>query len=160
MDVKIEYIDDVNIKIRCDAGIAQEISDYFTFFVPGYKFMPKYRNKMWDGKIRLFNQFTCLLYVGLLSRAGKFCKTVDTNFDIPDQIQIDQHSNRRRSIAWIKNLTHRFHQVITRSKHSLMPFRKHRTLLLSQQQAVSLSSSICSSDTSTYPLSSWSQPPL
>jgi superfamily II DNA or RNA helicase len=82
--VRVEYIDDVNIKVRCDAGIAQEISDYFTFFVPGYKFMPKYRNKMWDGKIRLFNAYTCLLYVGLLPRLGKFCKDRGYNFEYPD----------------------------------------------------------------------------
>ena len=42
--------------VGCDYGIGAELSEFFSFFVPGYKFMPSYRNKVWDGKIRLFNQ--------------------------------------------------------------------------------------------------------
>ena len=41
--------------VGCDFGIANELSDFFSFFVPGYKYMPAFRNKVWDGKIRLFN---------------------------------------------------------------------------------------------------------
>ncbi len=82
--VRVEYVDDVNLRVRCDTGIAQEISDYFTFFVPGYKFMQKFRNKQWDGKIRLFNCFTCLLYVGLLPKLGRFCKDREYEFEYPD----------------------------------------------------------------------------
>ena len=33
----------------------QELAEYFTFEVPGAKFMPMYRNRMRDGKIRLFS---------------------------------------------------------------------------------------------------------
>ena len=36
----------------------QELSDFFTFEVPGAKFMPMVRNRMWDGKIRLFSPAT------------------------------------------------------------------------------------------------------
>ena len=42
--------------VDCEAGYAAELSEYFSFFVPGYKFMPAYKNKVWDGKIRLFNK--------------------------------------------------------------------------------------------------------
>jgi superfamily II DNA or RNA helicase len=61
-------------KIVCDSGVAQELSEYFTFFVPGYKFMPAYKNKFWDGKIRLFNAASCLLYAGLNTYVENFCK--------------------------------------------------------------------------------------
>ena len=54
-----------------------EIQEYFTFFVPGYRFMPAYRNKMWDGKIRLFNARTSLIYKGLIAEIESFCKTRD-----------------------------------------------------------------------------------
>ena len=37
---------------------AQELTEFFTFEVPGAKFMPMYRNRMWDGKIRLFSPGT------------------------------------------------------------------------------------------------------
>lgn len=59
--------------IDCDYGIAQELSDYFSFFVPGYKFMPAYKNRVWDGKIRLFNIQTMDMPVGLFPFLHEFC---------------------------------------------------------------------------------------
>lgn len=86
MDViKVEYIDDVNMKVRCDPGLAQEISDYFTFYVPGHKFTPAFKNKVWDGKIRLFNAYTGLLYVGLLKRLSKFCSDRDYKLELTSE---------------------------------------------------------------------------
>ena len=41
--------------VDCESGVAQELNEFFSFYVPGYKFMPAFRNKMWDGKIRLYN---------------------------------------------------------------------------------------------------------
>jgi superfamily II DNA or RNA helicase len=69
--------DEVNVKIECDRGLAQELSDYFTFEVPGAKFMPSYKNRMWDGKIRLFNTASHTLYKGLVRRVEKFCQDRD-----------------------------------------------------------------------------------
>ena len=40
-----------------------ELSDFFTFEVPNARFMPMYRNRMWDGKIRLFSPATGEIYV-------------------------------------------------------------------------------------------------
>ena len=51
--------------VGCDFGIANELSDFFSFFVPGYKYMPAFRNKVWDGKIRLFNVQSNEIHVGL-----------------------------------------------------------------------------------------------
>ena len=53
------------LTIDAEPSILNEISDYFTFYVPGYKFMPAFRNKVWDGKIRLFNVQSKELYSGL-----------------------------------------------------------------------------------------------
>jgi len=64
--IEISKKDEVYLKIACEAGVAQELCDYFTFQVPGYRFMPAYRMKIWDGKIRLFNIHNRLLYGGLL----------------------------------------------------------------------------------------------
>ena len=41
--------------VDADSGILMELNEYFSFFVDGYKYMPLYRNKVWDGKIRIFN---------------------------------------------------------------------------------------------------------
>ena len=61
-----------------------ELSDAFTFEVPGAKFMPQYRSKYWDGKIRLFNQSTGEIYVGLLDKIVSFCKRSDYEYEFID----------------------------------------------------------------------------
>jgi superfamily II DNA or RNA helicase len=64
----------------CEAGMRAEISEYFSFFVPGYKFMPAYKSRKWDGKIRLFNSMTCELHVGLYAKLCKFA--ADRHYNI------------------------------------------------------------------------------
>lgn len=51
-----------------------ELSEYFTFKVPGYQFTPAYKNKLWDGNIRLFNTHTRLIYAGLRSHIEQFAE--------------------------------------------------------------------------------------
>jgi len=61
--------------VICDnRGVAEELSDYFSFFVPGYKFMPAYKNRVWDGKIRLYNTLNGDLNTGLYDYVKLFCK--------------------------------------------------------------------------------------
>lgn len=73
--VTVRSYSEVYHKIDCDPGTAQEICDAFTFDVPGAKFTPLYRSRVWDGKIRIFNPLTRLLYCGLLDHLGSFCKS-------------------------------------------------------------------------------------
>ena len=73
-DIGISKHDEVYLKINCEPSVAQELCDYFTFYVPGYTFMPAYRNKIWDGKIRLFNVHNRYLYSGLLEYVFIFAK--------------------------------------------------------------------------------------
>ena len=69
-----------------DSGILQEVHEHFTFFTPGYKFMPAYKNKLWDGKIRLFNLRSRLLPRGLLYALSEFCKSRDYRLNIASSI--------------------------------------------------------------------------
>ena len=64
-DLLIEHVDSVNIRVRCERGVAKELSDYFTFKVPGHAYMPAYRKRIWDGQIKLYNMFSQLIYAGL-----------------------------------------------------------------------------------------------
>ena len=75
--INISKKNEVYIKIDSEASTAQEICDHFTFMVPGYTFMPAYRNRLWDGKIRLFNVHNRLLYGGLFEHLCKFLYTRD-----------------------------------------------------------------------------------
>ena len=65
---------EVHLHIDAETYVYYELSDQFTFDVPGAKFMPHYQKKHWDGKIRLFSTQTGDIYVGLLDRVVQFCK--------------------------------------------------------------------------------------
>ena len=73
--IRVIRYNEVYVKIDCEPGVAMEIADYFTFSVPGAKFTPAFRNKVWDGKIRLFNPMASLLYTGLCQHLEQFCSS-------------------------------------------------------------------------------------
>jgi len=76
---------DVFVHVLCDRGIAQELSDHFTFEIPGAKFMPAYKTRAWDGKIRLFNLKTNLIYYGLKYEVARFAETRGYTFSLFDE---------------------------------------------------------------------------
>lgn len=90
--MKIKKYNEVYLKVECESDIAQELSEYFTFFVPGYKFMPAYRNKMWDGKIRLFNPVTRLIYAGVIKHIELFCQERKYEIEIDDAYAANEFS--------------------------------------------------------------------
>jgi superfamily II RNA helicase len=72
---------EVYLQVKAEPHVYYELADQFTFEVPGAKFMPQYRNKYWDGKIRLFNTQTGEIYVGLLDKLIQFCKNHDYTYE-------------------------------------------------------------------------------
>ena len=73
--------DEVYAKITCEKHLSQELSEYFTFLVPGHQFVPAFRNRIWDGKIRLFSLQSNTLYLGLLSYVENFCNEREYLFE-------------------------------------------------------------------------------
>ena len=71
-NITIKPKDHVHVRVDADVGIMQELSDYFTFEQPGARFMPQYRAKLWDGKVRLYSMFTQELYTGLIPYVRAF----------------------------------------------------------------------------------------
>ena len=60
--IVLEKKNEVYLTIDAEDGIRRDIGEYFTFEVPGFKFMPQYRNRVWDGKIRLYNYASKTIY--------------------------------------------------------------------------------------------------
>ena len=73
-NLSISKVNEVYLKVECEKHTAKELSEFFTFFVPGYQFVPAYRNRVWDGKIRLFDLRSNQLYIGLLPYIEQFCE--------------------------------------------------------------------------------------
>ena len=69
----VEKLNEVYLKLEADADIRKNLSDYFSFEVPGYRFTPQYRNRVWDGRIRLYSYATGQLYVGLYPYLEHWC---------------------------------------------------------------------------------------
>jgi len=46
MTTWIKKIDDVHLYVHSEPSVLKELSTYFTFEVPGAKFMPTVRNRM------------------------------------------------------------------------------------------------------------------
>jgi len=80
----IKKKNEVYLQIDCDPHIKHELQDEFTFDVPGAKFMPQYRSKYWDGKIRLFNLQKSQIYVGLLDKIVQFCRRYEYDYEFVD----------------------------------------------------------------------------
>jgi len=94
-DIHVEKMNESHVRIQCDRGILHEINDRYTFFVPNYRFMPKYRNGLWDGKLRLLDTRNQVLPHGLVTDLLKFAK--QSNYDItleesvkPTSVDIEQ----------------------------------------------------------------------
>ena len=85
-NIIVDKVNDVYLRIDADASIRRELSDYFSFEVPGYKFTPQFRNRVWDGKIRLYSYATGQLYVGLYPYLKDWCKKKDVHIVESSQI--------------------------------------------------------------------------
>jgi superfamily II DNA or RNA helicase len=102
--VRVSKIDEVFLKVECpDDGLAKDLFDFFSFTVPNAKFMPSYRNKWWDGKVRLFSIKTRKIYIGLLPYIDEFCKERGYEFEgIEDVIGVKHRE--KCSQSWLADL--------------------------------------------------------
>ncbi len=70
--IYIVYENDVYMRVFGEPSIIQELSNHFTFEVPGARFMPKFKAGFWNGLIYLYNTRTNQLYTGLLPYIKEF----------------------------------------------------------------------------------------
>ena len=84
--INVEVKNAVHLIVRADPGTAMEISEYFSFKPAGYEWSPAYKNRMWDGVIRLYQPLRPVLYVGLFPRLKKFCEDRGYTLNAPDHL--------------------------------------------------------------------------
>ena len=87
----ISKINEVYLNLKVDEDLERELTDYFTFEVPGAKFMPHYRKKLWDGKIRLFSPHNGRIYVGLLPYIKEFCSRNSIEYIIEKGVEDERN---------------------------------------------------------------------
>ena len=132
-DLILHHRDEVYIKFECEKSLAQELSNYFTFFVPGYQFQPAYKNRLWDGKIRLADLRNFSIYRGLVPYIQKFCKEREYSLDIDSNINVTENFSLIEAVEFIKTLN--LPAEIEVRDYQLQSFvqaiRNKRTLILS-----------------------------
>jgi len=87
--IRIEKVDELTVKIFCEKNIAMEISEKFTFQVPGYQYTPKYKKGLWDGQIRLFNLRNGNLPLGLLVDLLRFIQENKWEMTIDKSLKLE-----------------------------------------------------------------------
>lgn len=80
-DIRLIKLNEVFFKVIAERGIKREMSEHFSFKVPGYFHMPKYKKGIWDGSIKLLNLRTDEIYVGLLPYIKQFAEERDYSFE-------------------------------------------------------------------------------
>jgi hypothetical protein len=99
-DIIIHKIDNVWLKIECDKSVLYDLSDRFTFFAPNYRHHPKFKMKIWDGKIRLLNLNTRRMYLGLHKRLVDTATSLDYTIEYaPDFHNASDITYDQREIA-------------------------------------------------------------
>jgi superfamily II DNA or RNA helicase len=127
----IEKKDEVYLTLDAEPSILQEISVFFTFYVPGYKYMPQFRNRIWDGKIRLFSQKYKEIYFGLYPYIKAFAEERGYYIVCGKNVDIDNKVDKETVIKFCNSLGQKFEArdyQVDAIYHSL---KYNRALLLS-----------------------------
>jgi len=123
-----EKVNEVYVKINCERHIAQELSEFFTFFVPGHQFVPAFRNRIWDGKIRLFDYRNYQLYIGLIPYLEEFCKERDYTYS---HDEVEEEYSAYHAKKFIEGLNLPFEVRDYQMNAFIHAMRRRRALLLS-----------------------------
>ena len=83
----LQKVNEVYLRVVSEPSVVQELSDHLTFMVPGAKFSPAYKNKFWDGKIRLLNSLTGLTYAGLVKEISEFAASRNYDIEVDPELQ-------------------------------------------------------------------------
>jgi superfamily II DNA or RNA helicase len=130
-DLILHKKNEAYIQFECDRGIAQELSDYFTFFVPGHQFTPAYKSRIWDGKIRLADLRSFTIYHGLVPYIEIFCKERNYTLEIDSDVSVTQNFSVVEAEQFISTLNIPLEVRDYQLKSFVHAVRNKRILLLS-----------------------------
>jgi superfamily II DNA or RNA helicase len=101
-NIILRKVNEAWMQVDTDAGLARELSDHLTFEVPGAKFSPKFKARVWDGKIRLLNSRNMQTYTGLAQEIIQFAEerdyTIECNFNITEEYSLAEAEEFARSL--------------------------------------------------------------
>jgi superfamily II DNA or RNA helicase len=93
-DIHFKSLNCSHIQIQAETSILYELCDSFTFFAENYQYSPKYKSRMWDGKIRLINTTTGVVYAGLAQAIKKEAERRGYEVTFDDELYYDNISEK------------------------------------------------------------------
>jgi len=130
-DLILHKKNEAYIQFECERNVAQELSDFFCFYVPGYQFTPAFKSRVWDGKIRLADLRNFTIYHGLVSYIETFCKERDYTLEIDSEISAAENYSLAEAEQFISTLNIPLEVRDYQLKSFVHAIRNKRILLLS-----------------------------
>jgi superfamily II DNA or RNA helicase len=75
--IELKKLNEVYFEVKCNLEQSYEIRGHFEVYVENYRFNPKYKSRMWNGKVSFFSLMEKKLPIGLLPMFIEFCKKFD-----------------------------------------------------------------------------------
>ena len=82
VDIIIEKNNESYAHLQCSEEINHEINNLFSAFAPGYRWNPRYKHHLWDGKITAYSPITQLLPIGLVDNLINWCKKKNYSYKL------------------------------------------------------------------------------
>lgn len=128
--LQIRKYNEAYLLITGERSEEQELSDYFTFNIPNARFQPKFRAGLWDGKIRIYNTKTKLIYYGLLENIIEFCNQKEIKYELLNT-SLDTEYSLHEFREFYNNLSLPFEPRDYQEESVVNCIRKSRLTLLS-----------------------------
>lgn len=132
-DIHLTNYNEVYVKVNAEQSVLYELSDKFTFKVPGFQFSPKYRAGWWNGNISLFNKKERIIYKGLLHEIKDFAEHRQYELDIDPNVKLSTEMSLNELELFISklNIPKKYELRDYQLKYILHCIRNRRALCLS-----------------------------
>lgn len=148
MKITVDYCDQTWMYVDSDTeGCLHDLAEQFAFYVPNYQFQPKFKARIWDGKIRLFSPWKKKLYIGLLPMIKSYCKQNEIDLTIDPAVEpkdvfltektfgefvesLDIHAGGKKITPYAYQLQGAFHAIKYRRATLLSPTASGKSLIV------------------------------
>ena len=128
--ITVENVNETYVKVLCSSGVAMELFDHFSFRAENFQFHPLYKQRLWDGYIRLFKTSDRKLLRGLVPKLEQFCKDRGYEFEYPDE-RVDQEFSELEAREFISKLNLPFTPDDEQVHSFVQAIRSRRKLIIS-----------------------------
>lgn len=102
--IRLIFKDNSFSVIDADENILMDLWEQFSFFVPGYRFMPKFKSGIWDGKIRLINIAKREFPTGLIGQVIKWCQDNNLEYVVDERFFPSKKDNTKEINDFISGI--------------------------------------------------------